>query len=95
MSDTLTINEAAARVGAKPTTVRRWVTVGVMVGDRRVKLAHRRLGGRLRIPPAALEEFDRACNPEAPVPTESPSAARRRRERERDELLAELKGGRP
>lgn len=93
LTESLSIPEAAAKIGAKPSTVRRWITTGVAVAGRRVKLAARRTGGLIRITPAAIEQFDRECNPDAPAPVESPKAAAARRKRERDALLADLKGG--
>lgn len=71
-------------------TVWRWHRYGVSAGGRMVKLAARRVGGRLTVSRDAWAEFDRALNPHSPTLPESPSAERKRMERERDELLRRL-----
>jgi len=85
-----TITELAARVDRTRNTVFRWITNGIAVAGRVVKLRAKRVGGRWLISPEAWELFERECNPEyAPLP-ESPAAEQRRFEREKRELLKSL-----
>ena len=49
----LTVNEAAAALGKRPETVRRWIAAG--------KIESRKDGKRVRIPAAALDAFRSTC----------------------------------
>lgn len=84
-----TIPQLAKRVNVSRVTVWRWINRGVSVGGHVMKLAARRSGGRWLITAEAFEEWERALNPQNPLP-ESPTAERRRWEREKQEALHRL-----
>ena len=61
----LTPREVAARIGATPRTVQRWIATG--------RLAARRVGGRWRVASGALDAFEpRATLPRSPRATDRP-----------------------
>ncbi len=73
-----TVKQLADRLGKSAATVWRWINTGVAVGERRVKLAARRVGGHWSITREAWELFDRECNPDERKIPESPTEAARR-----------------
>jgi hypothetical protein len=68
----------ARRCGVTRGTVWRWITAGVAVGPRRVRLAAVRVGGRWMVPADSWSAFDAACNPDPGPTPEAPTAAARR-----------------
>ncbi len=90
-TDTLTPAQVAAENGlSDPETVVRWIRRGVKVDGRVVRLAGERLGGRWRISRAAVDDFRRACNPDAVPAVSSPAATAKRYAAARDRLAREL-----
>jgi hypothetical protein len=85
-----TLKQLARRVNRSRLTVWKWVSVGVTVGGRRVKLAARKLGGMWVVSAEAWEQFQRDTNPQAPTLPESPAAEERRAAREGESLLRSL-----
>lgn len=84
VSNDLTISEVATDTRHSRSAVECWIKKGVAVGGSRVRLAARRVGGRLFVPRDALAAFLAAINPE-PVPApETPAAATRRARRDQD-----------
>lgn len=84
--------QLATRVGVHLSTVRRWLTVGVVAGRKRVRLPATRVGRRWRITAEAWEAFTASCNPTAtPIP-ESPTKRAARLAAEKAETLAILNG---
>src|SRR5262249_51845903 len=59
-------------------TIWRWCSLGIKLGDGRIKLAHVRIGGRLFVGGQALLDFLQA------EPTKSPPAFRSPAQRERE-----------
>lgn len=72
------VAQLAQRVGRTRMTVWNWITKGVTVAGRNVRLAAYRAGGRWCIDPEMYEQFVKDCNPEQPVLPESPAAEARR-----------------
>lgn len=90
----LTPAQAGALHQVPASTALKWITVGVTVGGRRVRLAGYKAGGCWRIPPAALNDFIAACNPDpVPVQLPSPSATRRRYAADKKQALAMIDAG--
>lgn len=87
------VSEVAKMCRVSEPTIYRWITNGVVVGGKRVKLAAVRIGGHRVVLLDAVSAFITACNPDAvPVP-ESESAIRRRGEADQRRLAAMLGGG--
>jgi hypothetical protein len=84
VSDLITIEDAAASIGAKPGAVRRWAREGLKIPKGpTIKLAHVYIGGRLKTQAVWLEEFVAAITrarsaTDAPLSVEQ--SARRARE---------------
>lgn len=78
LDDVETTAQLAARIGRHRQTVWCWISKGVTVGTRRVKLAAVRVGGQWVIDPDHYAAFLLACNPEQPTLPESPAAEKRR-----------------
>lgn len=87
-----TLPQIAARTGRTRVTVWNWITRGVVVGTRRVKLDATRIGHQWTVTAEQWERFTTDCNPEARPLPESPAASQRRAERAR-KLALELTGG--
>ncbi|VTR90841.1 unnamed protein product [Gemmata massiliana] len=73
-----TLPALAKRLGKRRMTVWNWVTKGITVGNRKVKLAAVRVGRQWCVAPDWYEQFVKDCNPELPALPESPSAEQRR-----------------
>lgn len=87
-----TVTQLASRIGRTRATVRNWIRVGVVVGDRRVRLRATRLGGQWEVTSASWEQFQKDINPGATELPESPAAAGKRMATEQ-RRLRELIGG--
>jgi hypothetical protein len=57
----LTAEQAAEQCGVNLSTLWAWRTRGVLVGDKRVRLADLRLGKAVYIEPSAIVDFMRQC----------------------------------
>ena len=71
LSEAISVREVATKCRVSQPTVYRWITSGVIVGDRRVRLAAVRVGGQYQITPEVLDEFVRNCNPTPPPEPQS------------------------
>jgi hypothetical protein len=70
----------AQRYRVTTSCVYRWMSDGVWIEGRNVRLAFIRVGGRRYATQAALDQFQRDCNPEpVPAPEPPPAAAARGR----------------
>jgi hypothetical protein len=96
IADLITIEDAAANIGAKPGAVRRWAREGLKVPKGpTIKLAHVYIGGRLKTQAIWVEEFVAAitrARSATDVPLTVEQSARRARElaavdRDLDEAL--------
>jgi hypothetical protein len=88
-----TVEEVAALFRRSGETVRLWITRGIVVNRRRVKLAAYRVGGQWMVTTEGIDAFLAATNPEPPVCPESP-AAQARRIKANIERVRQLCGGR-
>src|SRR4051812_35752133 len=74
VSNKMRISEVAERTGRSRGTIERWISHGVQVNERNVRLKATRLGGLFEVDEADFEAFVAGCNPEPTAPVETPSA---------------------
>ena len=86
ITETVSTVELAALVKVVRKTVWAWITSGVSVGGRVVKLKAARAGKRWRVTPAAWEEFQRDIGGSLDTPAETPAEREQRAERARARL---------
>lgn len=83
----LSIAQVARQEGVDPATVYRWLSRGLLSrSGLRVRLAHRKRGGRVAIEPGALEAFFSALSEHADnrAPMVQPSASVKAEQRAED-----------